>query len=160
MIRKVLATDFEFIYALYMHEQTNPFLLYEIMDRQSFQPIWDDLLQKQVLYIFEHNNHAAGMFKLIPLQHRNAHIAYLGGVAIHPDFAGKGLGSVMMQEIISLGKSMHLLRIELSTAVENEKAVYLYEKLGFKKEGVLRKYTHLISENRFLDEVMMSYLYE
>lgn len=159
MIRKALTLDFEFFYMLYMHEQTNPYLLYEMMDRHSFQPIWSDLLQKQVLYVFEHDNNGVGMFKLIQLQHRNAHIAYLGGVAIHPDFAGKGLGNTMLQEIIELGKTMHLLRIELSTATSNERAIYLYEKLGFKKEGVLRNYTYLAGENRFLDEVMMSYLY-
>jgi putative acetyltransferase len=35
----------------------------------------------------------------------------------------------------------------------------LYEKNGFVQEGVLRKFTHLVSEDRFMDEVMMSYLY-
>jgi RimJ/RimL family protein N-acetyltransferase len=65
----------------------------------------------------------------------------------------------MMQEILSVGKEMNLLRIELSTACINEKAISLYEKAGFAKEGILRKYTWLKSENRFLDEVMMAYLY-
>jgi len=35
----------------------------------------------------------------------------------------------------------------------------LYEKAGFVKEGVLKKYTWLKNENKFLDEVMMAYLY-
>jgi putative acetyltransferase len=34
----------------------------------------------------------------------------------------------------------------------------LYEHAGFEKEGVLRKYTHLQSDDRFLDEVLMSYI--
>lgn len=65
----------------------------------------------------------------------------------------------MMKEIIALGRAMGLLRIELSTATINEKAIGLYEKSGFQKEGVLRKYTFLKSENCFLDEVMLSYLF-
>ena len=77
---------------------------------------------------------------------------------MHPDFAGRGLGKLMLREIISLGKQQGLLRIELSTATINEKAIHLYESVGFEKEGVLRRYTHLKSENRFLDEVLMSYL--
>jgi len=159
MTRKITAKDFDLVYSLYMHPQTNPWLLYEMMDINSFQPIFDDLLQKDIIYIYEAEGKAAGMFKLVHQLHRNSHIAYLGGVAIHPDFAGKGYGKKMLQEIIELGRKMNLLRIELSTATNNEKAISLYEKNGFAKEGILRKYTWLKSENRFLDEVMMAYLY-
>ena len=159
MTRKINAADFEWIYGLYMHPETNPWLLYEMMDKESFQPIFNELLEKEIIYVYAEDNSAIGMFKLIQLQHRNAHMAYLGGLAIHPDFSGKGYGKKMMQEILALGKEMNLLRIELSTACINEKAISLYEKAGFSKEGILRKYTWLKSENRFLDEVMMSYLY-
>ena len=159
MTRKINAADFEWIYGLYMHPETNPWLLYEMMDKESFQPIFNELLEKEIIYVYAEDNSAVGMFKLIQLQHRNAHMAYLGGLAIHPDFSGKGYGKKMMQEILALGKEMNLLRIELSTASINEKAISLYEKAGFSKEGILRKYTWLKSEDRFLDEVMMSYLY-
>ncbi len=159
MIRKVTANDFEYIYGLYMHPQINPYLLYEMMDEQSFRPIFEDLLQQEVLYIFGADGQDVGMFKLIPLKHRTSHVAYLGGVAIHPDFAGKGFGTQMLQAIIDFGKSKGLLRIELSTATINEKAIKLYEKMGFVQEGILRHYTYMKSENRFLDEVLMSYLF-
>ena len=159
MIRKIIAADTDFIYGLYMHPDINPYLLYEVMDVKTFTPIFTDLLQQGIIYVYEAEGVPAGMFKFIHQQHRNAHSAYLGGVAIHPSFAGKGHGIKMMQEIIELGRQMNLLRIELSTAVANDKAIHLYEKNGFVKEGVLRKYTWLKSENRFLDEVMMSYLY-
>jgi RimJ/RimL family protein N-acetyltransferase len=99
------------------------------------------------------------MFKLVQLEHRSAHVGYLGGLAIHPDFAGKGYGKKMMEAIIELGRQINLLRMELSADVINEKAVTLYEKAGFVKEGVLKKYTWLKNENKFLDEVMMAYLY-
>ncbi len=159
MIRVVQKEDFDFIYALYMHPDVNPFLLYEFMDAASFAPEFNQLQERNVLYIFEYEGKDAGMFKLIPYTHRAGHIAYLGGVAIHPDHHGKGLGLKMMQEIIEFGKTKNLLRIELSTAVNNAKAIRLYEQVGFEREGVLRKYTHLKKENVFLDELMMSYLY-
>jgi putative acetyltransferase len=130
-----------------------------MMDEQSFRPIFEDLLQQEVLYIFGADGQDVGMFKLIPLKHRTSHVAYLGGVAIHPDFAGKGFGIQMLQAIIDFGKSKGLLRIELSTATINEKAIKLYEKMGFVQEGILRHYTYMKSENRFLDEVLMSYLF-
>jgi putative acetyltransferase len=54
---------------------------------------------------------------------------------------------------------MGLLRIELSASVENQKAQELYLKAGFEREGILRKYSHLQTENRYMDEVLMSFLY-
>lgn len=158
MTRKATQNDFQFVYDLYMHPLANPHLLYENMDLEQFRPIYQDLLDDGVKYIFEENKSPVGMFKLIRLKYRCSHIAYIGGLAIHPDFSGKGFGKQMMQEIITLAKEMGILRLELSVGSENLPAQKLYEKLGFEKEGVLRKYTHLVSEGRFLDEVMMAYL--
>jgi L-phenylalanine/L-methionine N-acetyltransferase len=159
MVRLAGLPDFNFIYELYMHPKVNPFLLYESMDAKSFRPIFGDLLQQGVKYIYCNDIENMGMFKLIPLLYRTDHVAYLGGLAIHPGFSGKGEGSKMMSEIVALAVNNGILRIELSASVTNEKAVRLYEKVGFQKEGVLRKYTHLKSENRFVDEILMSIIF-
>ena len=159
MIRNITAEDVDFIYYLYMHPQVNPWLLYEPMDQQEFLPIYNDLLSKKIIYIFNEDSADRGMFKFIHQQHRNAQTVYLGGVAIDPLSAGKGYALKMMEEIIDLGRMAGIKRIELSTALINEKAIRLYEKVGFEKEGVLRKYTWLKNEDRYIDEVMMSYLY-
>lgn len=159
MTRAMRRDDFPFIYRLYMHPATNPYLLYEVMDETSFAPIFTDLLERQLIYVYESDGVPVGMFKLVPLSHRTSHIVYLGGLAIDPDKAGAGHGKTMLQEIIALCKQKGFLRIELSTATINERAIRLYEKAGFQREGVLSKYTWLESEQRFLDEVMMSYLF-
>ena len=158
MIRKATNDDFDFIYELYMHPDTNPFLLYEPMDAKSFRPVFDELNKQEVLFVFEDDSIPTGMCKLVPQQFRNSHIVYLGGVAIHPFFAGKGEGLKMMQDIIKYVKQNGFLRIELSVASINEKAIRLYEKAGFVKEGILKKFTYLKSEDKFLDEVMMAIL--
>jgi L-phenylalanine/L-methionine N-acetyltransferase len=159
MIRNITTSDFDFIYGLYMHPQVNPFLLYEQTDAAGFAPIFNELLAKNIIYIFNADGTDAGMFKFIKQEHRDSHKAYLGGFAIHPSFSGKGYGLQMMNEIIELGKSMGILRIDLSAAVYNDKAIALYEKVGFTKEGVMKKFTHLKSQGRFIDEVLMSYIY-
>ncbi|MBR7746143.1 GNAT family N-acetyltransferase [Undibacterium baiyunense] len=159
MNRPAQFSDFHFIYHLYMHPEINPFLLYEPMEKSAFEPIFQQLLDDKVLYVFEDNHIPIGMFKLIPLKHRTAHIAYLGGVAIDPRFAGQGFARKMFAEILALGRTRNLKRIELSVSVENARAIALYEKCGFQQEGVLRQYTHLQSENRYLDEALMAYLY-
>ena len=159
MVRQATSQDFDFLSSLYFHPKVNPFLLYEMGEKDNFPSIFDDLLSKNTLFIFEVEGQKVGMFKLVPLTHRTKHIAYLGGVGIDPQFAGKGFGQQMMLEMLDLAKQKGLLRVELSTATINEKAIHLYEKMGFQKEGVLRKYCFMENENHFLDEVMMSYLF-
>ena len=160
MVRLATDADFGFIEELYFHPQTNPFLLYEMSEKPHFRGIFDDLIMKQIVFVFENDGERIGMFKLAPWTFRTSHIAYLGGVAIHPQFAGKGFGTQMLHEILALGKELGYRRIELSTATINEKAIHLYEKVGFEREGILRHYTFLKSENRFLDELMMSILFD
>ena len=159
MIRKVIGKDFDFIYTLYMHPSINPYLLYEVMDASKFKPIFKNLQKQGILYIYEDGEEDAGMFKLLPLTYRNSHIAYLGGVAVHPSFAGRGLGYKMLMDIIVFAGTHGFLRIELSVASGNKKAIHLYEKAGFEKEGLLKNYTYLTSEKKFIDEVLMTYLY-
>lgn len=160
MIRPVVNTDFDFIYGLYMHPGVNPFLLYEIMDEETFRPVFDELSSKKCLYVFLNENQPVGMFKLIRQEYRNSHIMYLGGVAIHPDCAGKGYGNKMLQQITGFAAMQGCLRIELSVAVTNSKAIALYKKAGFTEEGLLRNYTYLKSEGRYIDEILMSYLHQ
>lgn len=159
MIRNITESDFDFIFGLYMHPKTNPFLLYERMAKAEFEPIFETLLSQNIIYIFSENDQNIGMFKLIPYLYRTSHINYLGGLAIHPDFAGNGYGSKMIEAILELGNQKGIKRLELSTATFNEKAIKLYEKHGFVPEGVLKNYTFLKSENQFVDELLMAYLY-
>jgi L-phenylalanine/L-methionine N-acetyltransferase len=159
MHRNAIESDFQFIFDLYMHPQVNPHLLYEQMSSEEFRPIFEDLLSDKVVYVFEENGISAGMFKLVLLKHRCTHIAYLGGLAIHPDFEGTGLGLKMMREIIELAQQKGIKRLELSVGTGNLRAIELYKKAGFEPEGVLRKYTHLKSEGRFIDELLMSCIF-
>ncbi len=160
MIRKATQDDFDFIYELHIQPQVNRFLFYEIMRAEEFKPIFNELLRQGILYVYEEDNILKGMFKLVPKEHRASHIVFLGGIAIHPSFSGKGCGQRMLNEIILLGKERGFLRMELGVSTINTKAIHLYEKAGFKKEGLLKKYIYLKNENLFLDDILMAYLYE
>lgn len=98
------------------------------------------------------------MCKLIRQKHRNSHIMYLGGVAIHPDYFGKGFGKKMMLEFINICKIKSVSRVELSVDTHNLKAIKLYISVGFTKEGTLKNYTFLKSKNKFIDKQIMSNL--
>ncbi len=158
MLRHTVYEDFGFIYGLYMHPTINPYLLYEPMSEAEFRTVYDSLMLKQVVFVYESEGVPMGMCKLVHQEYRNHHTVYLGGVAIHPDHNGKGHGKRMLEEVITLCRQHDIQRIELSVSVENEKAIRLYEQCGFQQEGRLRRYTHLVSENRYVDEYMMSWL--
>lgn len=158
MLEKAKLDDFSYIYNLYMHPEVNPYLLYEMMEQETFRPIFEDLIKEEVLFLYKNGLETIGMCKLIRQKYRNEHILYLGGLAIHPDYFGKGFGKKMMQEIIDFCKKQGVSRIELSVAIHNEKAIQLYEKVGFTKEGVLKNYTYLKSKDQFIDEILMSNL--
>lgn len=156
MIRTATKTDFDFLYSLYMHPEINPWLLYEMMPAEVFRPIIDELLHKKALYICEQENMAVGMFKLVPMKFRNSHIMYLGGVALHPDHTSKGYAKEMILDAIDLVKSLGFSRIELTVATTNQRAIDLYTRCSFVTEGILKNYSFLALENRYIDEQVMA----
>jgi putative acetyltransferase len=158
MERLAHAGDFSFIYRLYMHPAVNPWLLYEKMDPANFEPILTELINRNALFIFEQGETAVGMFKIVPQKYRNSHIVYLGGVAIDPAYAGKGYGEMMLRRIIAITVEKGFTRVELTVAVENIRAIRLYEKVGFVNEGILKNYSFLAAENRYIDEQVMAKL--
>ncbi|MDP4262571.1 MAG: GNAT family N-acetyltransferase [Bacteroidota bacterium] len=71
-----------------------------------------------------------------------------------------GLWTAVLNHIISFGKRRGFLRMELGVSSINTRAIHLYEKAGFQKEGLLKKYIYLKKEDLFLDDVLMAYLYD
>lgn len=147
--------DFEFLYTLYMDPENNRWLLYDPMDHDAFRPIFEELVKRGHLFIYSEGEEEVGMFKLQPMRHRNSHIVYLGGVAIAAGFQGKGLGNRMIAEAIQVAKAQGFSRMELTVATVNERAIRLYEKHGFHKEGILKNYSFLKEEGVYLDEWVM-----
>lgn len=158
MLRKALPEDLLFIFDLYMHPQINPWLLYDPMDIDAFKPIYGELLRRDIKYVFSSDGQDVGMVKLIPNQFRTSHILYVGGLAVHPSFAGRGYGRSMIREIIVKARGENFRRLELSVATINGKAIRVYEQEGFTQEGVLKQYTFLKDQNRYVDEALMAHL--
>jgi putative acetyltransferase len=159
MITVATAAHFPFLYRLYMHPVTNPWLLYEVQPMEEFLPELRMLTERQMLYIYSHEGEAVGMFKLQPMKHRNSHIVYLGGVAIDPDHVGRGFGTDMIRSAVDLSRTKGFKRMELTVATTNERAIRVYERAGFLFEGVLRDYSYLASEDRFIDEQVMGLIF-
>ena len=56
---------------------------------------------------------------------------YIGRLIIHPDYQNKGYGTELMQKIESFFSKLE--RFEIFTGHKDEKNLYLYQKLGYKR---------------------------
>lgn len=71
---------------------------------------------------------------------RRRHAAHIG-IGVADPFAGKGIGTALMQELLNLADNwLQLLRLELTVFVDNAGAQALYRKFGFQIEGTHRGY--------------------
>lgn len=87
---------------------------------------------------------------------RMRHVASLW-LEVHQDFHGQGVGSALMTKLLDLAdRWLGLVRVELHVNVDNPRAVRLYERFGFEKEGRLR--ANFVRDGAFVDSFVMARL--
>ncbi|MFA0815753.1 MAG: GNAT family N-acetyltransferase [Anaerofustis sp.] len=85
---------------------------------------------------------------------RNRHTATVG-IMVHKDYQEMGVGSALMKAVLDVADNwLMLVRVELSVFADNERAIHVYEKLGFEKEGIARKAA--IRNGEYADEYIMA----
>jgi len=82
------------------------------------------------------------------------------GIAIHDErYWNRGLGSDAVATLVNGAfLARPLTRIELTVLPDNARAIRAYERVGFRREGVLRRY--LYQNGAYRDVVLMSILHE
>ena len=84
-------------------------------------------------------------------------ISHQGDVAMSVlrEFWGLGIGTILMNEIISFAKKTEKLEIlHLGVKADNSRAIKLYEKMGFHEIGCYKKFFKINSE--YYDEILMN----
>ena len=69
-------------------------------------------------------------------------ISHIGTVfiAVKKDYWGYGIGSILLDEVISWAEEMDMLkRLELTVQVRNQTAINVYKKFGFEIEGTQKR---------------------
>jgi putative acetyltransferase len=90
----------------------------------------------------------------INANHRTRHSGSIG-IMIHKDYQNKGVGTALMQAIIDIADNwLMLVRVELTAFEDNERAIHLYEKFGFEKEGLKR--LAAIRKGKYENEYLMA----
>lgn len=86
----------------------------------------------------------AGLWKIIDEGH-------ITNIAVHPQYRKKGIGEMLLKELIAKSESEGVLRFTLEVRTSNKPAIALYKKMGFVTEGVRKGY---YSDNNEDAEIM------
>ncbi|HEY2743544.1 MAG TPA: GNAT family N-acetyltransferase [Polyangia bacterium] len=85
---------------------------------------------------------------------KRRHSAWLG-IAVHDEFAGRGVGRALMQALLDLAdKWIGLARVALEANADNERAIAMYRRFGFVEEGRQKK--AYFGDGGFSDAVLMA----
>lgn len=86
---------------------------------------------------------------------RNQHCAHIV-IGVRAAYTGQGIGRRLLEELITWAGNHGLTRLELTVMTHNERAVRLYQKMGFEIEGLRRR--SLFVDGEYIDEYAMSKL--
>lgn len=81
-----------------------------------------------------------GVAGLTRLEGRRSHVGTIF-IAVHDAFHGRGAGGALMGAMIGIADNwMGLHRLELTVFADNTRAIGLYERFGFAREGLHRDF--------------------
>lgn len=88
---------------------------------------------------------------------RRRHVAEIG-MGVADDMNGRGIGTALLEALLDAAdKWLDIRRIELTVFADNERAIRLYERHGFEREGRLRAYA--TRDGAYVDAVAMARLH-
>jgi RimJ/RimL family protein N-acetyltransferase len=103
--------------------------------------------------VAEINNRIVGTSDLIKGRYdSNRHVAELG-MNILKDHREKGIGNALMMYILNWAENNKIEKITLNVFSTNIRAINLYEKYGFKTQGIKKKQYKILGNH--IDEVIM-----
>ena len=85
----------------------------------------------------------------------HAHVGVLG-MGLLPEFRGQGYGKALITAVLADAHRVGISRVELTVHADNNRAIALYEKVGFVREGVRRDAACI--DGRFIDSILMAKL--
>lgn len=90
----------------------------------------------------------------IPAAVRRRHVGELG-LSVHDAWHRRGVGAALLGSLLELGERwLNLSRIELTVYSDNAPAIALYEKFGFRREGLMERYA--FRDGEYVDAIAMA----
>jgi RimJ/RimL family protein N-acetyltransferase len=133
---------------------------YKPVSEQQHRAWFEDIQKRRDTRIFAirllENDVLVGTCQLhtIDLVHRAAELQIRIGDGQH---RGRGIGTEAVRLLLGFAfEDLDLHRVYLHVFASNQPALRLYEKVGFRREGVLREAAHI--EGKYVDVVVMGIL--
>ena len=79
-------------------------------------------------------------------------------MGILPAYRGKGLGRMLIEATLRAAQKSGFARVELDVYEDNARAIALYEKMGFAREGIVRRAARI--DGQFIDAISMALLFD
>lgn len=156
-IRVLEKEDLHFVHRLFNDESvTNywfeePYLSFEQLKKEYDEQLHTNQLRRFILE--DEAGERVGFVALYKIDHQHRHAEF--AIIISPDYQGKGYASIATDLAISYSFSiLNLHKLYLLVAKKNEKAIHIYEKAGFKEEGLLKE--HFFVDGQYEDCLIMS----
>jgi RimJ/RimL family protein N-acetyltransferase len=143
VIRRAGTADLDFVVELLAHEEVEPFL--SVHRGREREDVLERIEQSQRepastgVFVIEDDGRPAGVMEFDTFSERSR-IANLGGLAVHPEFRGRGLAHEAARSFVR-----HLLldlgfhRLQLEVYGFNERSIAHAERVGFVREGAKRR---------------------
>ncbi len=74
---------------------------------------------------------------------KNSRISHLESIAVDPDYQGRGLGKMLLDEVEKISIGMNCTLIVLETFEKNAAALRLYERSGYLEREIVTDYYHI-----------------
>jgi RimJ/RimL family protein N-acetyltransferase len=116
------------------------------------------LEKDEVFYLVaEVNGKVVASSDIHTLRGYEKHVGVIG-IVIKKGFRDLGIGTRMMQTLVDEAKKKALKVLTLSVFASNERAIHVYEKIGFVQTGLVpRKH---FKDGKYIDEMIMTKLLE
>lgn len=84
---------------------------------------------------------------------RNRHSATVV-IGVRTEYSGRGIGARLLEELERWARAQGVRRLELTVMADNQRAIALYRRMGYEREGLRRD--SLLVDGRFVDEYAMA----
>lgn len=161
-IRRAEPVDLDFVVGLLAHEEVEPFLsVHRGREREDVVARIEQSQQQPAsagVFVIEVDSRPAGIMEFDTFSERSR-IANLGGLAVHPDFRGRGLAEQAARELkrhLLLDLGFHRLQLEVYGF--NDRSIRHAERVGFVREGTKR--SAYLRHGGWQDGAMFAFLRE
>jgi putative acetyltransferase len=156
-IRRADPEDYELVTRIFEDDSTTSGTLQTpFPSRERWKKLMAEPVDGDYLLLAFVDGEIAGLAGLHPTGRspRRAHARMLSICVIGP-YQGKGVSTKLMQALIDLAdKWLPITRIELTVFSDNARAIRLYERFGFEREGIHKAYA--LRDGAYVDTLAMA----